>query len=268
MATKIEKKETQKKREKIKLKKYQKVLCVFLFLLFFLILIVSVSKLFLFHRDLKNGENEIRELLEDSIENYEEVMDSENIEDIQIDFESLKMKNEDIVGWIFFNHKLVNNPIVQTSDNEYYLNHSFKKNKNSIGSIFMDYRNHSLEDQNIVLFGHNSTNKTMFGSLGDVFKENYFDEENADIIYLFDTENNLRKYQIFSYYTVEKEEYYITTSFKNKTEYQEFLNTIKKRSIKNLNVEVSSKDKIITLSTCYGSSGTSKRRVIHAKLIN
>lgn len=263
MATKIK----NEKKKKVVLKKTQKELCVFLFLLLFFILIVSLSKLFLFHKDLRNEKDEIREILEDDIENYDEVIDSENIEDIKIDFESLKMKNQDIVGWLFFNHKLVNNPIVQTNDNEFYLDHSFKKNKNSIGSIFMDYRNQSLENQNIILFGHNTPNKTMFGSLEDVFQENYFEEENADIIYLFDTENNLRKYKIFSYYTIEKEEYYITTSFKNKNEYQKFLDTIKKRSIKNLNVEVSKKDKIITLSTCVGSGNTSKRRVIHAKLL-
>lgn len=266
------KKEKKEENPKRKLKpKYRKIIRFGLFSFFFSIFIFSMYQLLAFKLELDANQKETQELINEFVEppeTYEGVEESENIEDMKIDFAKLKQTNADIVGWLIFNNKYVNNPIVQTTDNEYYLNHSFKKKENSIGSIFMDYRNTSLEDENVVLFGHHTPNTTMFGSLSDVFKKDFFDKENADIIYLFDTEHNLHRYQIFSYYTIEMEEYYITTSFHSKSEFQEFLTTIQNRSFGKRNVEVNTNDKILTLSTCAGARGTTKRRVIHAKRID
>ena len=129
----------------------------------------------------------------------------------------------------------------------------------------MDYRNNSFNDKNVVLFGHANLDRTMFGSLGDVFKDEFFDKKDADIIYIYDTNNQLIKYKIFSYYIIESEEYYITTHFSSDSSFQGFINTIKNRSYRDLGVDVSVTDNILTLSTCAGTSGTSRRRVIHAK---
>lgn len=271
---KIKKEKNEKKQEKTKRKlkpKYRKIIRFVLFCLFLGVFLFSTYRLLAFELELKENKEEVEELIDEFVEppeNYEEVEENDNIEEMKIDFKKLKETNSDIVGWLVFNNKYVNNPIVQTSDNEYYLNHSFKKKENSIGSIFMDYRNASLEDDNVVLFGHHTPNNTMFGSLSDVFKTGFFEKENADILYLFDTNHQLHKYQIFSYYTIEMEEYYITTSFSSKNDFQEFLTTIKNRSFGNRNVQVSTKDKILTLSTCAGPHGTTKRRVIHAKKID
>lgn len=271
---KIKQEKNEKKQEKTKRKlklKYKKIIRFVLFCLFLGVFLFSTYRLLAFELELKENKEEVEELIDEFVEppeNYEEVEENDNIEEMKIDFKKLSETNSDIVGWLVFNNKYINNPIVQSSDNEYYLNHSFKKKENSIGSIFMDYRNTSLEDDNVVLFGHHTPNNTMFGSLSDVFKTGFFEKENADIIYLFDTNHQLHKYQIFSYYTIEMEEYYITTSFDSKNDFQKFLTTIKNRSFGNRNVQVSSKDKILTLSTCAGPHGTTKRRVIHAKRID
>lgn len=271
---KIKKEKNEKKQEKTKRKlklKYKKIIRFVLFCLFLGVFLFSTYRLLAFELELKENKEEVEEIIDEFVEppkNYEKVEENDNIEEMKIDFKKLKETNSDIVGWLVFNNKYVNNPIVQSFDNEYYLNHSFKKKENSIGSIFMDYRNTSLEDDNVVLFGHHTPNNTMFGSLSDVFKTGFFEKENADILYLFDTNHQLYKYQIFSYYTIEMEEYYITTSFDSKNDFQKFLTTIKNRSFGNRNVQVSSKDKILTLSTCAGPHGTTKRRVIHAKRID
>lgn len=271
---KIKQEKNEKKQEKTKRKlkpKYKKIIRFVLFCLFLGVFLFSTYRLLAFELELKENKEEVEELIDEFVEppeNYEEVEENDNIEEIKIDFKKLSETNSDIVGWLVFNNKYINNPIVQSSDNEYYLNHSFKKKENSIGSIFMDYRNTSLEDDNVVLFGHHTPNNTMFGSLSDVFKTGFFEKENADILYLFDTNHQFHKYQIFSYYTIEMEEYYITTSFDSKNDFQKFLTTIKNRSFGNRNVQVSSKDKILTLSTCAGPHGTTKRRVIHAKRID
>jgi len=131
-----------------------------------------------------------------------------------------------------YNNEKINYPVVQSKNNEYYLTRDFYKKYNQAGSIFMDYRNNSFDDKNVVLYGHSMLDNSMFGSLQDIFKTNFFDKEENNIIELRDLDNNILKYQIFSYYIIEKEEYYITTSFKNDKEYLTFLNTLKNRSYK------------------------------------
>lgn len=190
-----------------------------------------------------------------------------NPEKLSIDFGRLSSINKDTVGWIYFNSGYIHNPIVHTGDNEYYLTHSFYRQKNEAGTIFMDYRNKSFNDKNVVLFGHNTIDNSMFGSLKNILTSEYWNRANADIIYIYDTSNRLIKYQIFSYYTIINEEYYITTNFKNDAEFGTFVNTVKNRSLKKFNNSVTGSDRIITLSTCYGSMGTNKRLVVHAKRI-
>ena len=70
-------------------------------------------------------------------------------------------------------------------------------------------------------------------------------------------------WQVFSVYTIEKESYYITTSFSSDTSYNEFLNTMKNRSEVNFSATVNTNDKNLTLSTCKDNFGS--RVVMHAK---
>lgn len=223
-----------------------------------------------FYIDLESN-NHFNEKLIDDVLNTElsaNEEDQELKEKLTVDFDKLLNMNSDTKGWIRFNDNKVNNPLVQTNNNNFYLDHSFQKNKNSLGTLFLDHRNKSLEDQNVVIFGHNAVDDSMFGSLVNIFEKDFFDKEEHKIIEIIDLKEESHKYEIFSYYVIEKEEYYITTSFVEDKEFQEFINTIKKRSIRNFNTTLSTKDKILTLSTCNGNGGTTKRTVIHAKKIN
>ena len=183
---------------------------------------------------------------------------------IQVKFDELIKKNNDTVGWINVNHTNINYPFVQTSDNEYYLNHSYDKSKNDAGWVFLDFRNHkNLSDKNNVLYAHSRLDKTMFGSLSNVLKKNWYANKDNHVIKI-STPNEDSLWQIFSVYVIKEETYYITTSFKDDEEYQNFLDTIKKRSKYNFNTSLNTNDKILTLSTCYSDT---KRTVVHAKLI-
>lgn len=238
-----------------------------------LCMLVSAVAVFFYHNHARANEKEIEEVIREAVRKPLRTYGGEKEEsavgmaqDIQIDFERLKEINADTAGWIVFHNQCVNYPLVQTDDNSYYLNHSFRDEENKAGSIFMDCRNNSFEDRNVVIYGHNMLDRTMFGSLKDVFHEKFWEEEDNDLIYLLDTDHRLRKYRIFSYYTAENEDYYITTLFRNDIEYAEFLEAIQARSFGETDVAVTSDDHILTLSTCAGVSGT-KRRVIHAKLL-
>lgn len=183
---------------------------------------------------------------------------------INVNFKELLKKNSDTVGWINLNNTNINYPFVQSKDNEYYLSHSYDKSKNKAGWVFLDFRNNkNLSDKNNIIYAHSRLDKTMFGSLSKVLKKDWYTNKDNHIIRI-STPTIDTMWQIFSVYTIPEENYYITTSFKDNNDYQQFLNTIKKRSKFNFNTNLNTNDKIITLSTCYSNT---KRTVVHAKLI-
>ena len=183
---------------------------------------------------------------------------------ITVDFTDLIKQNKDTKGWIQVNGTNINYPFVQSNDNAYYLNHSFNKKKNEAGWVFLDYRNdiNNLSKNNII-YAHSRLDKTMFGSLKNILKSNWYNDTDNHIIKLStETENTL--WQVFSVYHIKTENYYITTDFKNDEEFQKFINTISSRSKLKFDATVDVNDTILTLSTCYK---TDEKVVLHAKLI-
>lgn len=183
----------------------------------------------------------------------------------EYDFDRLKKMNSDIVGYIEVENTNISYPVVKSSDNSYYLNHSYKKEKNNIGSIFLDYRN-DLDNlsKNNIIYGHGRLDNTMFGSLNNLLDSSNLDSKESYYITL-STPKSIMTFKIFSVYTIPKEGYYIKTYFSSNKYFKEFLETIMKRSIYNFNTDVNTNDKILTLSTCKDNFG--KRIVVHAKLL-
>lgn len=184
---------------------------------------------------------------------------------ISVDFTSLLEQNKDTVGWIRVNNTNIDYSIVQTTDNEYYLSHDFNKRYNIYGWVFGDFRDDFTKFQkNTIIYAHNTGRGTMFATLPNATKEYWYtNEENHYIKISTPTSNTIWK--IFSIYTTTGNDvYYLKTYFNNKDDYQDFLNTLKDKSIYNFNETLTYNDKILTLSTC-DSSG--KRRIaVHAKM--
>ena len=111
----------------------------------------------------------------------------------EIDLPALQQINPDVIGWILIPGTGISYPLMQTEDNEYYLKHTWKREKNSTGAIFLDYRNSaSFSDFNSLIYGHRMRNGSMFGSLHN-YKETAFWQTspgiyiiNADGIYRYD----------------------------------------------------------------------------------
>ena len=186
---------------------------------------------------------------------------------ISVDFKELLEKNNETVAWIKVNNTKVNYSVVQHNDNEYYLKHDFNKKNNANGWVYADYRaDFRYFGTNTILYAHNMTNKTMFGSLTWCLKESWYTDEENHYIKLSTPDSNT-VWRIFSIYTIKPEVYYLKTYFESNEEHQEFLNTLHKRSIYDFKLEenLNTDDKILTLSTCT-DNGT-KRIVIHAKMI-
>ena len=269
-------------KKKYKLK-WKNLIALLIFLIAFIFLIKSGIDLINYFIDTNNTNEEIKNI-EDAVK-IEEVPDNENTEIIEqkeeipkdnpywdyikmnlisVNFDDLLKINTETKGWIQVNGTNINYPFVQTSNNDYYLTHSYDKSYNQAGWVFMDYRNDTISyDKNTILYAHGMNNKTMFGSLRNILNSSWYNNTNNHIIKLSTpTENTL--WQVFSVYHIETTNDYIQTEFTSDEEYQTFLDTLKGRSAVIFDTTLNTTDKILTLSTCYNKTD---KVVMHAKLI-
>jgi sortase B len=112
------------------------------------------------------------------------------LEDLRFDWEALRMLNPDIVGWIIVPGTNVNYPIVQGSDNEYYLYHLFDSSYSGTGAIFADYEGSpTLDGQHNIIYGHNMFDGSMFSDIFLYTNQEYFDNHRA--LFLCTPEKNI-----------------------------------------------------------------------------
>jgi sortase B len=203
------------------------------------------------------------------------ISESKNIEEEKSDNElnnqilQLKKINSDIKGWIRIDNTQINNPVVQTVDNSFYLEHDFGKNKNSNGTIFIDEVNdvsspQKLQGQNIILYGHYMKNGSMFGTL-EKFRYAEFFKMNETIY--FDLYPNSYQFQVFGVYLVNEDFDYRNTMLGNGENINHLLDRLKDKSIQNRNVTLTPDDTILTLSTCEYDFADA-RLVVMAKLVS
>lgn len=219
-----------------------------------------------------NDNVKINEVLEDKTELVEqEEIDKDNpywdyikMKLIDVDFQELKKTNNDVKGWIQVNGTNINYPFVQTSNNDYYLTHSFEKKYNDAGWVFLDYRNNieSL-NRNTIIYAHSRLDKTMFGTLRKILKNEWLNDTNNYVIKL-STEKQNSLWQVFSVYHIPTTSDYLQIDFASNEEFLQFGNMLKDRSAHNFNTNIGANDKILTLSTCYNDN---EKMVMHAKLI-
>ena len=244
-----------KKRRKLK------TWVIILFMVLCLIgLVYSCYKIYNWNNN-TNENKQIKDKIDDSIS----VDTKEEIPKYKIDWDTIKEQNSDTIAYLKVNNTNIDYVVVKGKDNSYYLSHNFNKEYNIAGWVFADYHNNFDEtDKNIVIFGHNTKDGSMFGTLKNVLDKSW--QENKDNLEItLVTEKGQYKYQVFSTYSIKPEDYYINTIFNSDDEYSKFINKIKSRSNYNYNVEVDSNDKVLTLSSCIGDG--KKRVVLHAKLI-
>lgn len=139
-------------------------------------------------KEYHDGQKEYEELKEYTKEQPEGQQDDptkSGEEEKAIDFEGLRKINEDIVAWIQIPGIGVDYPVVQGEDNEYYLHHTFRKEVNKAGSIFLDYRNRAdFTDQRVILYGHNMKDGSMFSNLKKYQDDAFWKESGTAYLYL------------------------------------------------------------------------------------
>lgn len=214
-------------------------------------------------------EIELGDVIEEAPDEEDEITEKEIKTKYTFDkaFSKLKKINKETVGYLVVNGTKISYPIVQHSDNSYYLKYDFYKVKRSMGWVYLDYRNNPKDfDDNNIIYGHAMYNGTMFGTLNNVLKSSFRKNE-ENMIISYDTPDGEYKFKIFAGYRVDYTTDYLKTNFDNKKDFDDFVKMLKNRSSFKSNVPVNYGDKILTLSTCAGSGNQNKRLAIHAVLI-
>ena len=213
--------------------------------------------------------SDIKPIELEEAEERKELKENENREDfpeMEVDFKSLKEKNPDTVGWLYVGSCGISYPIVQGEDNDYYMHHTFEETANSSGAIIMDYRDDKyLKDWNTFIYGHNMKNGSMFGSLKKLLKdETLYDSDPYIYVYL---PGYIYRYQIFSYYK-DKPDSKMYWTADNLQEYRQYIRDALSLSVRDLGVETSEENNMITLVTCSGSGEGKMRFFVHGEFID
>ena len=179
------------------------------------------------------------------------------------DWGLIKKTNSEIVGWIYLKDTPINYPVLYHKDDDandqYYLNHSYKKEWSDYGAIFIDYRSkQATKSKNVILHGHNMLDGSMFHEL-----VNYSNGLSPNLDYYkkhpvvtFNTPDGDAKWKIISVFKTntlfEHGEFfnYMQGTFNSDAEFMNFVYNVRIRSLYNIPVTINENDQLLTLSTC------------------
>ena len=184
---------------------------------------------------------------------------------------NLKQENEDIIGWIQIENTIIDYPILQATDNSYYLTHNYKKEKSKYGSIFAKSEcNMQDNNSNVIIYGHNMEDEQMFNTLLKYADKNFYNEH-KEIRVITEKEEN--KYNIVSvfksrvFFQDEKDvfRYYNYINFEDEAMYNEYIENCKKIQLYDTGVSAKYGEQLITLITCEYSQENGRIVVVAKK---
>lgn len=192
--------------------------------------------------------------------NLQENMATENHTDEKSDriekVKELQKENSDIVAWIEIEGTNINYPILHTTNNDFYLNHNYKKEETLAGSLFLD-KDFDIKNgsSNYLIYGHRNKQGLMFEDLLKYAKEDFYKEHKK---IRFTTDKEDRDYEIMAvfysrvYYKDEQNvfRYYYFVNAKDESEYNNYVKQSKDASIYDTGVTAKYGEQLLTLSTC------------------
>ena len=181
----------------------------------------------------------------------------------ELNIDLLRQENPDVLGWICIPDTVVSYPLLQNQNNEYYLGHSWKKERNMAGSVFMDYRsNADLTDFHTVIFGHRMNDGSMFGTLRDYRDIEHWQTHPS--VYIV-CAGGAYRYDIFAAYEASVSGHVFNMGYRDVYVREAFINSCLEQSVIDTGIVPTEDDRILTLSTCTGR-GYEARWVVQAVL--
>ena len=259
----------------------RKIIGVIIMVVLFIIGCFAGTMFYKQYADAKSSSTTFEELQE-QIKNTDELLNSEDEQSTTEDSENtpaeteptvfdkyrpLQEQNSDMVGWIFIEGTEINYPVMQTRNNpDYYLKHSFEKTWSDYGVPYVDEACAVGISNNLVIYGHNMKNGSMFNGLVQYKNKEFFE---THPIICFDTVDEPGQYRViaaFRYNTNNETFKYNEHSDMDEAEFAEYVASCKSRSIYDTGVTAEYGDMLITLSTCEYTY-TNGRFVVVAKKI-
>lgn len=187
------------------------------------------------------------------------------------EYETLYQKNKKLIGWIKIDDTVIDYPVMQTANNEYYLDHNFNQEYDKNGSIFMDAACDVVHrNTNLIIYGHHMKSGKMFGNLNSYSKREYCEKHS---LIRFDTIYEKGLYQVMYVFRSriynEDEVVFKYYQFLDASSEKEFDSNMKEMaalSLYDTGVTAVFGDELLTLSTC-DSSEQDGRFVVVAKRI-
>lgn len=166
----------------------------------------------------------------------------------QVDFDALRDVNGDVVGWICLEDTRINYPVLQGTDNRYYVSTLIDGSYNGAGSIFMDYHNAAdFSDRHTVLYGHNMGNGTMFADITRYRDQEYYEAHPVGMIVT--PEKNLR-FEIVAGYVASLADPAWQLEFVDEEDVAQWLEEARDRSGFESERQLQPGERLLTLSTC------------------
>lgn len=166
----------------------------------------------------------------------------------RIDFTALQQINDEVVAWLEAEDSIIDYPVVQGTDNDYYLNHLFTKQKNKLGSLFVDYRTPGdFSGRNTIIYGHNMKDGSMFASLTRYRDQSYFEDHSAMQLY---TPDGVYSIELFAGIVADGDYEFVRTRFEDEADFLIYIDELKRESSFHSEVKLTAQDRIVSLVTC------------------
>ncbi len=228
----------------------------------------SGYKLYTIYSEYAKGDTEYKEVIDEVI--IQEIVRTDDNDEagekektiFRVDFEKLQSINPEAVAWIRFDEpSKISYPVMQTTDNEKYLDTTYEGKKNAAGALFVDVGNtKDFTDRNTFIYGHNMKNGSMFGQLRK-YKNADFCKENP-YFYIYTPDGMELKYQVFAVSIVEDTAESYRKFYADDNEYLQYLEHLKKIARYDTGVEVNAQSRLVSLSTCTNVTET-QRLLVH-----
>lgn len=194
--------------------------------------------------------------------------DNEKASEKELSLSLLKQTNNDIVGILEFDNRVIYEPIVQAPNNDYYVRKNIKKEYANAGIPFVS-TDGNIDSKNVVIYGHSSKwNNIIFTPLMNYVNQSYYKEHPT---FQFFTESDTRTYQIFAILNVDLNNLddsleFTQSNWDSNNAFNAFISDSINRELYKTSVTVDSEDKIMTLVTC-DTRDNNKRIIVIAKKI-
>ncbi len=231
------------KTKKMKSKKTEKYI-----LLFFMIILVifagyNAYKLYQGYSEYNKGNSTY-----DSIKNTAIKSDVLNGDEPRIDFDALTKINPDVIGWLTLNGTVVDYPVVKGEDNDYYLNHLYTGEYNSLGTLFVDFRNsYPFNDKITTIYGHSMLNGSMFFILERYKRQDFYEEHKQ---FFYETKDKNYILEPFAGKVMDAKIPFLQFNFDSDEEFMEYIDEYVRTSTFKSDVMVNKDDKVVMMIKC------------------